>query len=543
LTEPTDTPPQDSEKPALPSARVIRRRWPGLVWAVPMAALLVVGYLGLRAFSNRGVDVTVTFASANGVSPGDTKVLDNGVEVGRVTDVRIAPDNRHVELTLHLEQRVKDGLNDGARFWMIGASPNIADLQSVKAAIAGVSIGMEPGHGEKAQRHFDGLERAPLIPFGAKGKGYTLLSHSLGMLTRGASIRYRGQEIGKVIDTAMDGGDHFRIIIWISAPYDGLMRQGAQFWTASPLKVKLGGGGLSTELAPASLLQGAIQFDLPDEDRSAPLLQEGATLALFDDQGAAEQGDPGPQIPYALALRGDAGDLDKGSPVTLLGFQVGEVVSARLAFDGSGAPYTAAVIRLQTRKINATPGADGGRQGADAAIAHLLAQGYRAKLTQTPPLVGAHAIALVRDKGARPAALAYGSGPYPLIPVAEGGNASMDDILGKVDQIVTKINHMPLEQIGHNVQALTANVRDITAEAKPRVGPLMDKLNATASGLDAAAAAARTTFSGEGANQGEGLPDTMRQLNEMARSIRALTDYLGRHPEALIRGKAKEKAK
>ena len=530
----------DTDTSSIPTARIIRRRWPGLVWAVPMAALLVTGYLGLRSLANQGTDVTVSFASGAGISPGDTKVLENGVEVGRVTEVRIGADNRHVDLTLHLDHRVKPVLNEGTRFWMIGASPNIADLQSVKAAIAGVSIGMEPGNSGKEKRKFVGLERAPIIPFGARGTTYTLVSTSLGTLSRGASIRYRGQEIGKVIDTGMQGMDAFRINIWVHAPFDQLVRQGAQFWSASPLKIKLAGGGLSTELAPASLLQGAIQFDLPEDDRAAPLLPPGATLPLFDDQSAAEQGAPGQQTPYAVVLRGEAGDMEKGSAVTLLGYQVGEVSAVRLAFDARGGPYTLATIRLYASRLNVPEGAS--RSATDAAVERLLRQGYRARLGQTPPLIGAHSIALTRDGHAGPAALLHGPSPYPVIPSVEGKGASMDDILGKVDQIVTKINRMPLEQIGHNVQALTANVRDITAEAKPRVGPLMDKLTATAAGLDAASAAARTTFTGEGANQGEGLPDTIRQLNEMSRSIRSLTDYLGRHPEALIRGKAKEKA-
>ena len=32
----------------------------------------------------------------------------------------------------------------------------------------------------------------------------------------------------------------------------------------------------------------------------------------------------------------------------------------------------------------------------------------------------------------------------------------------------------------------------------------------------------------------------MRQIDQAARSIRSLADYLGRHPEAVINGKPKE---
>jgi len=537
----------DSEKSSLPSARVIRRRWPGLVWALPVAALIVVAYLGLRAFANRGTDVTVTFASANGVSPGDTKVLENGVEVGRVSDVHVARDNQHVELTLHLDQRVKPALNSRTRFWMVGANPNITDLQSVKAAIAGVTIGMETGSGGIPTRHFTGLDQTPIIPLGAKGGRYFLFAKTLGAITRGASIRYRGQEIGKVTDTAMDGVERFRIAIWIGAPYQSLIREGSEFWAASPLKVKLAGGGLSTQLAPASVFQGAIQFDLPDDDRDNAIMPEKTGFELFDDEDTAAQGPTGPEVAYALRLQGPAGDLEKGAPVTLLGYPVGRVRTARLVFAADGRPYTDAIISLYPRKLDVasapTPSSDGWRGATNLAVSRLLRLGYRAKLAQSPPLFGPHSIALVRDRGARPTALAYGRGAYPIIPVIEERNSDIDDILGKIDQIVTKINRLPLNQIGHNVQALTANVRDITAQVKPKVGPLIDKLDATASGLDAAAAAARTTLTGDGANQGEGLPDTIRQLNELARSLRAVTDYVGRHPEALIRGKAKDKVK
>jgi paraquat-inducible protein B len=36
------------------------------------------------------------------------------------------------------------------------------------------------------------------------------------------------------------------------------------------------------------------------------------------------------------------------------------------------------------------------------------------------------------------------------------------------------------------------------------------------------------------------LEDTLQQVNRAARSIRLLTDYLQRHPEALLRGKRGE---
>jgi hypothetical protein len=47
-----------------------RRRtiWPNLVWGIPLVALLIVGYLGVKALFNRGEVVTVTFLTYNAAS-------------------------------------------------------------------------------------------------------------------------------------------------------------------------------------------------------------------------------------------------------------------------------------------------------------------------------------------------------------------------------------------------------------------------------------------------------------------------------------------
>jgi paraquat-inducible protein B len=44
-----------------------------------------------------------------------------------------------------------------------------------------------------------------------------------------------------------------------------------------------------------------------------------------------------------------------------------------------------------------------------------------------------------------------------------------------------------------------------------------------------------------GAGEDASLPEAIKQISDAARSIKTLTDYLGRHPEALIRGKRPEK--
>ena len=92
----------------------------------------------------------------------------------------------------------------------------------------------------------------------------------------------------------------------------------------------------------------------------------------------------------------------------------------------------------------------------------------------------------------------------------------------------------------NHLESTLAEVDQIMGQVKPQIGPLVAKLNQAADQVNGTAAAARGVLSGEGASQDASLPGAIQQLTEAARSIRSLTDYLGRHPEALIKGKVKD---
>ncbi|WP_419825920.1 intermembrane transport protein PqiB [Sphingomonas sp.] len=560
----SDAAPHDDRQP--PFARRVRGRWPGLVWAIPLAALIICAYLGVRALSRHGVEAVVTFDYAEGVTPGDTKVLENGVEIGHVKRVRISQDGKHVDVTLSLDPRAKKSLNTNTMFWLIGENPTITDIQSIRAAVAGVIIALAPGTGGTPTRRFQGLGSPPVIAPGAKGTIYWLDASKLGSVQPGAGVTYRGLTIGKIVRTGMIGYQRFAMQAFVNAPYDSYIKQGGQFWSGSPLKLSLSGASLSAGVSsPSSLLQGAVEYELPERFAKGFQAPANTRFALYDDQSGAQQGPTGPEIPYRLVFSGPAGDLGGGSEVKMLGYTVGRLREATLLFAPGGRPYTQAVIGLYPRKLDVvlpeTASMAEWRRASDRAVSALLRRGFRAKLAQSPPFVGAHVVMLADDR-AGPTGLGAG-GALPTIPVSEGG-AGTDDLVAHANSILGKVDRMPLAQIGDNVRRLTGNlasltgspqVRDATVhldgtlrqldqimtQVKPQVGPLVTKLNQTADELHATAAAARTVLSGEGAAQDRSLPDAIQQLDGAARSIRSLTDYLGRHPEALIRGKAKEK--
>ncbi len=578
----TDTPPETPSDTApstsgstpegLPRASVKLAIWPGVVWAIPIAALLIVGYLGLRAFANQGFDVTVTFPSAAGARPGDTKVVYKGIEVGHVTRVSLNRDAHRVDVRLHLDNTLKPVIGSTTKFWLVGANPSFSDLNSLKAAVSGLSIGVAPGPGAKSHR-FVGLDQDPIIDPGTPGRSFWLDINMVATVRRGAGITYHGDEVGKVMEVTPTGPRSFRAQIFLRAPFDQYLKPSSYFWQANPVQISLGSDGLTGQFNPNAAFSGGIAFDTPVDDMDEPASPTGAHYDLFSSQSSAQQGADGPPVFYNTVFTGAAGALQVGAPVLLKGSRVGFVESVGLIFDPDTAAVTNPVVfaiypqRLHVKGTDARTLAteQDWRPVADRAMSSLVRHGYRPNISQDPPIIGARNLVLDKVAGVGRGDIAYGNPDaidgYPLVPAASGSEAgSLSD---KADALLTKLNAIPIEAIGNDVRQVTTRLKtlvsspkiddsidhlnrtlqsvdDITSDVKPKIGPLIDKLNQTADQLQQTATAANGVMTGTGGPQDANLPAAIKQVTDAARSVRSLADYLERHPEAIIKGKVKE---
>lgn len=559
-----NTPAETPEAP--PAGR--RRSWqPYLVWILPAGALIIVVVLAVQWLQERGEVVTVTFSSAAEAQPGDTKVLYQGAEAGHLIKILPNEDGRRIDFELRLVPEAKPGLNTNARFWLIGASPNLEDLNSLKGFVAGVAIGYAPGTGGTPTRRFEGLEKAPIVLPGDRGTRYRLQAATLGSIRERADVLYRGQPIGKVTDVKFRDDGSFDLGIFVFKPYDALIKEGVHFWKSSPVRLSFAGGGVNVTLAPAStLLSGSIDLENSSVDPRAPQSPPESAFKLYADSNAARQGLSGPSVPYDFVFTASGGDLERGAPVTLLGFEVGEVTTSRLDYDErTHEPITLVTALLYPQRLDPSATAPGAaadpRSSLDARLRELLHLGYRARLEQTPALVGARSIALVPVKGVGFVDLAH-DGPNPRIPSAPGATG-IDDIASQADQILAKVNRIPIEKIGNDIAVVTSRLHELAsspkteaslahlagtladidetmAQVKPQIGPLMTKLNDAAGQLRDVAVAARRLLDGDGQASDTSLPETINRLDDALRSIQSLADYLDRHPDALIRGKRPE---
>ncbi len=539
-------------------ARERRGRWPGMVWAIPLAALLVVGYLGVQALANRGVDVLVTFKTSGGARAGETPVIYRGVTVGHVVNIRIAANSRDVEMKLRLESRARSRMREGAKFWLIGAEPSLTDLASLKSVVSGVSIGVSPGDGAP-QDHFTGLDQPPVVPPDQAGTLYVVEGAQLNSTRVGSGIYYHGALVGRVARVELSDPQKLRLVIFVNAPFDKLVHAGSLFFNANAADVQLSAGHLSANIGPgSSVITGGIEFDTPLAAASQPQSPANTVFGFFPNEFQAGDQPRGPQLTYRAIFHGAAQRPQVDAPVWLSGERVGRVLTSRITLP-KGATTTTTEVTLEIEPQSLGLPIDGDvRASTDEALRGLIRGGYRMQMGQYPPLVGTATLIFAKS-AAGPGGV---PGVLPDIPTA--GSTGVDELTSKLNVILDKVNAVPIEAIGGDVRQITSHVAQLvsspelgdslhkldgtltsvdqmTREVQPRVGPLVAKLNQTADQLQGVAANANAVLGGgPGAAQDANLPAAIGQVTEAARAIRSLADYLGRHPEAVIRGKSKE---
>lgn len=426
---------QGEDPPQRTVARTQRGRWPGWIWAVPLAAVAIVVWLVVRELSARGVSVTIRFDDAAQAKAGSTNVMYRGIIIGKVSKVSLADDGAQAIVTVRIHDEEEKYLRAGTRFYLEGATVSLSDPASLKAILAGPTIEMLPGAGPPS-RSFVGIAGA--------------------------------------------------------APQ--------RLSVATPFRVNFSGAG---------------------------------------------------------------GDLKAGAAVMLSGFKVGEVSTVELRVDPSeGSVHTAVQIALDPTRFHfkgAGLKTTDWNSLMDAAMRSLVGNRLRARLSQSPPLLGPRQIELARVPDAAPARLGVSDG-IAEIPTAESGG---------IDHLVNAAGQFPLRQIGENLRAITGHVNSLSSApqlkdsivhldsalsqldrtlraAGPKVAPTLQSvqdtvksLEATAGELDKTVGAARGILGDTPAAPDGSLGPALLHISEAARAIRTLADYLDAHPESLIKGRSR----
>jgi len=136
----------------------------------------------------------------------------------------------------------------------------------------------------------------------------------------------------------------------------------------------------------------------------------------------------------------------------------------------------------------------------------------------------------------------------PELPVVP---STVSDIEAKITGIIAKLDKLPLEAISADLTkvlaALSQTLEDaskavnrIDSDVTPGLKSTLEGLRGTISAVDRTLNNTDATLVGKDAPAQQDLRDALQEIARAARSLRVLTDFLERHPEALLRGKTEE---
>jgi paraquat-inducible protein B len=506
----------------------------------------VVGLsLLISTLASRGPEITVTFRTAEGLTPGKTPVRYKDVDIGLVKTARLAADRSHVIATIALTKDARSFAVADTRFWVVRPRFAMSGVSGLETLLSGAYIGVDAGKSGETTRSFTGLEVPPTVTADASGRQFVLRAQDLGSLDIGSPVYYRRVQVGHVVAYQLEpNGRDITLRVFVNKPYDKLVSADTRFWHASGVDLKLDANGLKLSTQSlVTVMLGGLAFQAPEHSTAHAAAAENTEFLLATDQSEAMK-EPEELAPALAVLNFDQSvrGLSPGAPVDFRGVTVGQVRSIGIEYQRDKKAFRMPVVvelypsRMGLREKDV---ADDTRK---LAIVHSLVQrGMRAQLRTGNLLTGQLYVALDFFPKAPLPADPDLNAPLPELPTTPG---TFDELQAKLGDIVTKIGKVPFDQIGQDARTAMVSMNKMLLKA--------DKLVAQVNGDVAPQVVAAlqdvrrtlTTANGALAPDASLQQDTRRMMQELTQtavSLRTLTDYLERHPEALLQGKREEK--
>ncbi|WP_256936072.1 PqiB family protein [Caballeronia sordidicola] len=527
-----------------------------------MAVIIGLSMLAHAWFST-GPVITISFRSAAGLTEGKTLVKFKDVTVGTVSSVELSEDGSHVIVEVTFVKSARSLVNAQTRFWVVRPRISVGGASGIDTLLSGAYIGVDKGASKETKTSFIGLEDPPAVISGTPGKAFVLHADDLGSLDINSPVYFRRIQVGRIASYKLDSDSkHVTLQAFINAPYDSFVNGNTRFWNASGVDIALNASGLKVNTQSlATVLAGGVAFATPD---AAPGMAESTdppVATATSDTGESPPGPPtsspprsdfvlakdpqtamdppsGPGTYVSLRFNQSLRGLVIGAPVVFAGREFGNVTSVDLDYDRVTHRFPTIVsIEVFARKLGSAisqlPNLTGTRQQQTAEFLRVWVQnGLRAQVKSANLLTGQLYVSLDFIPNAPKVVYNPDARPLTLPTVTANG---VDQIEEQISHIMGKVDKIPFDTIG---QHLNTSLSDLDATLKQVNTQMLPEATRTIKDAQKTFGTAQK-FMSEDAPLTQNLNQTLVEVQRSAQSVRALTDLLARHPEALLRGREK----
>jgi paraquat-inducible protein B len=279
-----------------------------------------------------------------------------------------------------------------------------------------------------------------------------------------------------------------------------------------------------------ALLAGGITFSVPPAAMNESPSPNGTSFTLYASRQEADSASYHTQIPLVAYMSTDVNGLTAGAPVNMLGIQIGSVTDVKLEIDqATGNVRVRVAMQVQPERVLTSSQLQASYDPLSD-FQRLVSKGMRVEMGTASYVTGQKLIALDYVPNAAPAKVTQEGGAL-VLPVQPGG---LDQVMANMADISTKLDKVPFEQIGDNLNKLLTTTNNTLGgkamqESLAQLAETLKSANTTLQALNQGY--------GTDSNFQRNTQQVLQETNAAMQSLKGLSDYLSRNPQALLLGR------
>lgn len=546
---------------ATPNVERLRKRQKiSVFWLVPIFAALLGLFLAYNFYKDQGPLITIQFNTAEGLVAGKTPIRYRDVNIGVVEKIVLTDDLEKVTVEARMTVDSERYLNNHARFWVVRPRVGTSGVSGLGTLLSGSYIQVTSLVGTAFQTRFTGLEKPPLTEEGAAGLRLKLQAEQAGYVGIGSPVYYRQVRVGQIeAQRILPDYKMVEFTIFIESPHHKIIRNTTKFWNVSGFSLNLDANGLSVR-SPSleGLAQGGVAFDIIEEYEFPYKVEDGHVFTLHETRDIAKEDtldlSSNRKFEYVTYFEGSVRGLSVGAPVEYKGVQIGRVTDLKLLYDDTTENVLVPVL------IEFQPDRLLGIQVEETDfLNNTIVRKLQAKLQTGNILTGQLFVSLVAREDGLTTPLEKNADGVAVLPSIK---SDLEQVTEGVQNALVKINELPLEEliasasvtITQAQQLLTDfNQLGVAARVENTMGAADGALQeyaklATGLGMEISSLTSQMGQFVAGAGESfEGIaPDsplyynllnTLKDLQQAARAVLAVSESVEKKPEELLFGK------
>ncbi|MDQ1325048.1 MAG: paraquat-inducible protein [Campylobacterota bacterium] len=475
------------------------------IWIVPFIALLIAGWLAFQYFAQLGPEIRIIFPKNEGLQAGQSQIKYRDVPVGTIKKIELQEDGDGVVVVARMDKNIKKYLDDNTKFWIVKPEVGIGGVSGLDTLISGTYVKMYRSKDEMVKKQFKNQFRGLSRAYKQTGEGefFKLNAPFAYNIVKGTPIYFKNIEVGQVEQVAIaPNGNSIDFVVFVENQYVAYVHEDSKFWVMSALDIDFSNGRFDVNIAPIThLIHGGIAFSSVGKNAKEKVggrfvfpLYKNESMAL----NKAGKGGESLAV-FKIFVEKSIAKLKENASVRYDGFEVGQVKEVKTSYDVKTHGMRGNVLlQIDTSFFEDEKEANlSGKSNFYKAVE----EGLCAKITSADPLTGMLFVDLVFDKNMADQKVIQKE-QYAVLPTIESDDS---DIMGSVQNVLAKLNALPLEK-------LLASVNNMVDDNAQPLHQVMVDLQKTVSNLNAMTE--RKSF--------KAMPDELVQtMQELTKTLKA----------------------